>query len=397
MINRLLVACLHRNKRLVIPTLGAFIRKKIDNVGEVLVFVPFLNKDDGVLQSAIKSWAGVEDEEASEILSQYIEAIKSSLDTRGQYFIESIGALKYDTNGIVYLAKESEIEKEKREIEAKKAEEVVEEPKVEEPVEEPTPISVPVPEPVKPVEEVVPVAAQPVVESEKVVVQVVVAPQQAPIAEKAPEPPTVSQVVPEQQNDDYLKRYQQPATEHQGGRSVADIYGQGGYNPARQVPNQVGTRYFTPTRNEEISTIQDNFEQEVEQTPQRYNEQPTSNGSSQRGDVNSVYNRRRKNGGNSRVSDIYSSQNSAQQSLNSEDGVRKGSQQSVGKRKIQKPKKKKNDIVLWIAIIAILLTIGVLIYGFNYSGEQTLESMDVYQEVVTPVSPELDTTDQVIE
>lgn len=108
MINKLLITCLQRNKRLIIPELGAFIRKNIDGVGVILVFVPFLKKDDGVLLSAIESWAGIEADDAMEILKEYVSQIKNSLDTRGQYVIEGVGVLKYDANRVIYLAKPNE-------------------------------------------------------------------------------------------------------------------------------------------------------------------------------------------------------------------------------------------------------------------------------------------------
>ncbi|MDE6182918.1 MAG: hypothetical protein K2F53_00650 [Rikenellaceae bacterium] len=88
--------------------MGAFIRKNIDGVGVILVFVPFLKKDDGVLLSAIESWAGIEADDAKEILKEYVSQIKNSLDTRGQYVIEGVGVLKYDANGVIYLAKPNE-------------------------------------------------------------------------------------------------------------------------------------------------------------------------------------------------------------------------------------------------------------------------------------------------
>ena len=80
----------------------------MDGVGIILVFVPFLNKDDGVLLSALQSWAGVEKEEAEVILKEYVEYIRKSLNERGQYIIEGVGVLKYDANRVIYLAKESE-------------------------------------------------------------------------------------------------------------------------------------------------------------------------------------------------------------------------------------------------------------------------------------------------
>lgn len=108
MIDKLLITCLQRNKRLVLPGLGAFIRKSIDGVGVVLVFVPFLNKDDGVLLNAFKEWAGVDGDDARQMLEEYVGHIKQSLAKRGLYIIEGIGVLKYDLNGSLYLAKEGD-------------------------------------------------------------------------------------------------------------------------------------------------------------------------------------------------------------------------------------------------------------------------------------------------
>lgn len=47
MINKIIAEYLRTNKRLVVPHFGAFIRKENS---EAIVFVPFLKKDDGVLQ-----------------------------------------------------------------------------------------------------------------------------------------------------------------------------------------------------------------------------------------------------------------------------------------------------------------------------------------------------------
>lgn len=105
MIDKLLITCLQRGKRLIIPDLGAFLKKEVEGVGTTLVFVPFLNKDDGTLVSAVQKWGGVDEEDAKEIVSQYVKHIKSSLDLRGQYIIEGLGVLKFDANGVIYLTK----------------------------------------------------------------------------------------------------------------------------------------------------------------------------------------------------------------------------------------------------------------------------------------------------
>ncbi|MEG1634644.1 MAG: hypothetical protein RR388_03355, partial [Rikenellaceae bacterium] len=238
MINKLLITCLQRNKRLVIPTLGAFIRKNIEGVGVILVFVPFLNKDDGVLCSAIKSWAGVEDQEAAQILEEYIVAVKKSLDERGQYIIEGIGVLKYDTNRIIYLAKESEAIKEeigKPIIEQKAAQENVVEPiKVEEPkpiiqeqkISTPTPAQVPIPQHAPAVNE----EANPVVE----------------VVENAPV--EISEPVKEPQNPQYNRPI---------------------YDRAVNATTDMGTRYFSPVRKPDPLNSQKPEQQQGEPQPKQ--------------------------------------------------------------------------------------------------------------------------------
>lgn len=105
MIDKLLITCLQRGKRLIIPDLGAFLKKHVEGVGVTLVFVPFLNRDDGVLTGAVRQWAGVDEEDAKEIVSEYVRLIRHALDTRGKYIIEGLGVLKYDVNGVIYLTK----------------------------------------------------------------------------------------------------------------------------------------------------------------------------------------------------------------------------------------------------------------------------------------------------
>lgn len=99
MIENIISDYLKDNKRLILPELGAFLKKDDGSV----VFVPFLNKDDGVLSSLVKHAYGATQIEANSIISQYTSAIRASIAGNGYYLIKSLGALKSDVNGIIIL------------------------------------------------------------------------------------------------------------------------------------------------------------------------------------------------------------------------------------------------------------------------------------------------------
>ena len=100
MINRIIAEYLRTNKRLVVPHFGAFIRKENS---EAIVFVPFLKKDDGVLQQLLVSEYGMDSADAQAVIDEYIAEIKESIAARGAYVIEGVGRLMTDSNGICYL------------------------------------------------------------------------------------------------------------------------------------------------------------------------------------------------------------------------------------------------------------------------------------------------------
>ena len=100
MINKIIAEYLRTNKRLVVPHFGAFIRKENS---EAIVFVPFLKKDDGVLQHLLVSEYGMDSADAQAVIDEYIAEIKESIAARGAYVIEGVGRLMTDSNGICYL------------------------------------------------------------------------------------------------------------------------------------------------------------------------------------------------------------------------------------------------------------------------------------------------------
>lgn len=88
MINKIIAEYLRTNKRLVVPHFGAFIRKENS---EAIVFVPFLKKDDGVLQQLLVSEYGMDSADAQAVIDEYIAEIKESIAARGAYVIEGVG------------------------------------------------------------------------------------------------------------------------------------------------------------------------------------------------------------------------------------------------------------------------------------------------------------------
>ncbi len=99
MIEQVIQDYLRNNRRLVLPEFGAFLKKE---EGAVL-FVPFLNKDDGVLTGLVAQAYGATQAEARGIVSQYVAAMHAAIDGNGFYVIPGLGTLKPDANGILGL------------------------------------------------------------------------------------------------------------------------------------------------------------------------------------------------------------------------------------------------------------------------------------------------------
>lgn len=99
MVGDIITDFLKENRRIVIPDLGAFLKKDDSSV----VFVPFLNKNDGVLSEIVGKFYSVSSAEADSIISQYVLSINNSISDNGYFFIKNLGSLKKDRNGILYL------------------------------------------------------------------------------------------------------------------------------------------------------------------------------------------------------------------------------------------------------------------------------------------------------
>ena len=370
MINKLLITCLQRNKRLIIPELGAFIRKNIDGVGVILVFVPFLNKDDGVLVSALQSWAGVERDEAEQILKEYVNYIRKSLDTRGQYIIEGVGVLKYDANGVIYLAKESEAVKEApRSIPEEAGESVTDSAREE--------------------------SLRRLAESAKEIMQQgEVQRATAPIAEQAVQyhqNNIQSQVVQQP------VRPQQPKSQEEYEREQENTYRQAAQEEHRsfsemqgQRANELGTRYFSPihqTRETEQEQQEGVSHEEMQRRPVNSERRNTINsiyggGQSASSASSSLYGRSQKRG-NALYGSQQASQNTEQRPPVVNPAIKNYKEgNNAAMAAARKKRSKGSDIVFIIAIVAMLLAIGALLYGFIFGKEVPLDTPVTIEQVV---------------
>ncbi|MCD7969783.1 MAG: hypothetical protein LUF87_05465 [Alistipes sp.] len=100
MVENLIAGYLATGKRLVIPDLGAFLKKES---GET-VFVEFLKKDDGVLAGLVAQSMGVPQLEAASIVLQFSADVKMSLGSKGFYVVPRVGTLRRDGTGAIALS-----------------------------------------------------------------------------------------------------------------------------------------------------------------------------------------------------------------------------------------------------------------------------------------------------
>lgn len=96
MIAKIISEYIKSNRRLILPSLGAFIRK--DDTGEV-VFVPFLKSDDGVFTSLLVNALAVSMADAQAMTEEFLLSVKQGVDQKGSFVIEGLGTITRDSNG----------------------------------------------------------------------------------------------------------------------------------------------------------------------------------------------------------------------------------------------------------------------------------------------------------
>lgn len=103
--SQFIAALIKANARLVIPSLGAFLHKENGDI----VFSPFLNKDDGALQSAVCKQFNLSAVQAQQEIDRFVSEIKGSLTSIGKYYIDNVGILSVNDNGGIVLIAESPV------------------------------------------------------------------------------------------------------------------------------------------------------------------------------------------------------------------------------------------------------------------------------------------------
>lgn len=104
--NELLLKLIQQHNRLIIPGFGALLRKE-NALGESFVFSPFLKKDDGVLCAALMDVFGLDSDEVASIVQEYVLHIQNNITKNGKFEIPGIGMLVSDANGAIALIQSS--------------------------------------------------------------------------------------------------------------------------------------------------------------------------------------------------------------------------------------------------------------------------------------------------
>ena len=88
---------LHSHRRLVVPQLGAFIRK---NEGDEVVFSEMLKRDDGVLRSLLVA-EGLGEIEASGLIDRFIFELRHTISEGSVFRAEGLGVFAQGANGTI--------------------------------------------------------------------------------------------------------------------------------------------------------------------------------------------------------------------------------------------------------------------------------------------------------
>ncbi|ASB48936.1 hypothetical protein [Alkalitalea saponilacus] len=99
-----LLDLIKENNRIIIPNFGAFIVSR--EKGQNILFNNFLSFNDGLLISHICAVESIDSATAAQKVEEYVNTIKSSLDSEGLYTIKGIGVFTKDDNGVLRFEQE---------------------------------------------------------------------------------------------------------------------------------------------------------------------------------------------------------------------------------------------------------------------------------------------------
>ncbi len=94
-----LLELIKNNNRVIVPNFGAFIVSR--DAGTTVLFNNFLSFNDGLLINHVSSTEGIDTNEATQKVSDFVDHLKEELDKKGEYTIEKLGSFTKDQNGIL--------------------------------------------------------------------------------------------------------------------------------------------------------------------------------------------------------------------------------------------------------------------------------------------------------
>jgi hypothetical protein len=94
-----LLELIKNNNRVIVPNFGAFIVSR--DAGTTVLFNNFLSFNDGLLINYISRKEAIDDSEAFQKVTTFVEKVKKDLDDKGEYIIEKLGRFTKDQNGIL--------------------------------------------------------------------------------------------------------------------------------------------------------------------------------------------------------------------------------------------------------------------------------------------------------
>ncbi|WP_462317698.1 SPOR domain-containing protein [Marinilabilia sp.] len=94
-----LLELIKHNNRVIVPNFGAFIVSR--DAGTTVLFNNFLSFNDGLLINHVSQKEGINNNEATEKVSNFVDKIKKELDEKGEYTLDKLGSFTKDQNGIL--------------------------------------------------------------------------------------------------------------------------------------------------------------------------------------------------------------------------------------------------------------------------------------------------------
>ncbi|MDR1983743.1 MAG: HU family DNA-binding protein [Prevotellaceae bacterium] len=130
MIQTKLKSLVLENRRLIIPTVGAFLIKETGDSQKRVIFSSFLKYDDGLLTKLLCKQENISEEQAKQIVDKFAHEILDVINNGNNFSIANFGYFTKDKQGVVDFVVEDIDDTQHTKI----AEPVKEEPKYEEPI-----------------------------------------------------------------------------------------------------------------------------------------------------------------------------------------------------------------------------------------------------------------------